>query len=93
MFLQYIRRRRRNVFHIGVSGNVSIKILRRDTSRDDCRNPQCSDASRDNNRNSYRRNTKRDDGRNLLRRDASRGDRRNNQPHNNQCTFVEEFCT
>ena len=51
-----------------------ICILRRDTSRDDCRNPCFRDASRDNCRNLYRRDTIRDNRRNFSRRNVSRDD-------------------
>ena len=68
-------RRCRDIFHIDVIGDVHTKLLRRDTSRDDCRTPFLIYISRDG------RDVSRDNHRLPFLRDASR--------HNSRYTTVE----
>ena len=84
-----------------VNGDVSTKLLCRDTSRDDCITSflrdtirDGRDVSRDDCRNPFRRYTSKDNHRNLLCRDVSRDDcrtlfRRYINSDDNTCTTLE----
>ena len=81
-------RRCRNIFHINVIRNARTKLLRRDTSRDDCRTPFLIYTSNDG------RGVSRDDRRNLHCRDVNRDDRklpflRDAGRDSSMCTTVE----
>ena len=63
-----MQRHRRNIFHRDDSIGLYTGVLRRDTSRDDCRNSYCRDGSRDDHRNLLRRDVSRDECRTFFHR-------------------------